>query len=125
MSIEDIKKTVDEINKYIQKELWFDFDVFNYVRNKLTITGSIDFSVKYDIEIVFEDIAFVSLPFEWQTDTSQTVLSIIENSDEAKAINIKFQVEQGHTLFKFIPEGFPENFGCILGAKSISYKIIK
>lgn len=124
MDNKKVKITVDEINDFIRKKMWLDFEVLNYDKSKLTVIGSIDISTVHDIEIVFEDVFFVSMPFEWKTDTSETVLIFVEG-EEAIAINKRFQVEKGYYIFKFIPEDFPEDFGCYLGAKSISYQIKK
>jgi hypothetical protein len=124
MEKNDVKKVVDEINNYIQKGLWLDFEVSQYSKNKLMITGSIDPSNPHDIEINFEDVFFVSLPLEWKTDTTKTVLHILEGED-AKALNLRFQVEQGYQIFKFSPEDYPDDFGCIIGAKAISYLVLR
>ena len=124
MDIVKVKITIEEINNFIREKMWLDFEVRNFDKYKLTLTGSIDISTVHDIEIIFEDVSFVSMPFEWKTDTSKTVLVFVEG-EEATAINRRFQVEKGYHIFKFIPEDFPEDFGCYLGAKSITYQINK
>jgi hypothetical protein len=124
MDNEKIIITVDEINDFVRTKMWLDFEVLNYDKYKLTVIGSIDISTAHDIEITFEDISFVSMPFEWKTDTSNKALVFVEG-EEAIAINRRFQVEKGYHIFRIIPEDFPEDFGCYLGAKSISYQISK
>jgi hypothetical protein len=118
--INDVKKIVDKINEFINGRLWLDFEMIQYQNHVLTITGSIDTSYPYDIEIKFEDIFFISLPIEWKTDTSKVVLKVLEG-EEAISINKRFQVEQGYYIFKFIPEDYNDDFGCLVGAKKIYY----
>ncbi len=123
MDIKSVKLVVDAINSLIQKELWYDFNVKQYLDGQLVIEGGL--SLNYpDIEILFEGIFFTSLPFEWKTDTNKTVLEIVEGKQE-KLINEKYKVEFQHFIFKFTPEDYPNEFGCLIAAKEISYKIIK
>lgn len=124
MNISEIRKVVDELNTYIMKSLWMDFEMRQYSRNRLSVYGGTDLLYSHEIEIIFEDIFFVSLPIEWKTDTKSTALRILDG-EEARTINIMYMVEQGFTLFSFKPEDYPKDFGCIIGAKNVSYKVIK
>ncbi|MFF2482313.1 hypothetical protein [Paenibacillus sp. NPDC058071] len=123
MEISEITKVVEDINKFIRNQPWLDFEVLQYDKQKLTIIGCIDISNLHDIEIVFEDIFFVSLPIEWKTDTSRPVLSVLER-EKAIILNKKFKVEQGHSIFAFAPEDYPDDFGCYVSAKKIAFKLI-
>lgn len=98
-----------------------DFEVIEYSRYALKVIGSLDISSAPNIEIVFEDIFFTSTIFSWRTDTSNEFISLIEG-DEARNINIKFQVEQGYHLIKFQAENYPDNFGCIFAVKEIMFR---
>lgn len=122
MNKTDSQSVVEDINIFLQKELWFDFEVIRYHDRKLTIIGSIDPSSHHAIEIYFEDIFFVSLPMEWKTDTTKTILSILEGNDAIK-LNKRFQVEIGYHIFRFAPEDYPEDFGCLIAAREISYTL--
>lgn len=122
MEISEIKKNVESINTFIGNQLWLDFEVLHYDKQKLTIIGSIDISNAHDIEIVFEDVFFVSLPIEWKTDTSEQSLSIIEGETEI-ILNKKLQVEQGYSIFAFVPEDYPEDFACYVCAKRITFNL--
>lgn len=115
---------VNEINLIIERQLWMDFQVTNYDGYSLTIVGclSLSFPDQYEIKIYFRDVFFVSLPMDWKTDTSKIVLSLLE-ADEAGEINWKFQVESGYHIFRFKPEDYPDDFGCLIGAREISYKL--
>ena len=124
MNASEIKVVVGKINSFIQQGLWLDFEVCQYSKNKLTLIGGIDLIYSHDIEIYFEDVFFVSLPMEWKTDTKRNVFQLLEGED-AKTVNIRFKVEQGYHIFKFTPEDYPDDFGCLIGAKSISYTALK
>ena len=69
-----------------------DFEIIEYSRYKLRIIGSIDISAAPNIEIVFKDVFFASTVFNWKTDTSCNIISLLKG-DEARKINIKFQVK--------------------------------
>lgn len=116
----DVLKIIERINLFLQKQLWFDFEVSQYERQSLIVVGSIDQSAPHNIEVCFENISFISLPMEWRTDTSRRILTLLEG-EEAYKLNGKFQVEIGHHIFQFFPEGYPNDFGCLVAAKKISY----
>ena len=121
MTHQQIKTVIDEINKYLNKQLWMDFEIIEYSKYVLRIIGSLDISAMPNIEITFKDVFFTSTVFDWQTDTSQQVLFLIEGS-EARELNMKFRVEQGYHLIRFKAEDYPDNFGCIFGVKEILFK---
>lgn len=123
MNNNEKEKIVKEINDYIQNGLWLDFEVNHYSKNKLIVYGGLDLIFSHDIEVHFEDVFFVSLPMEWKTDTKKTVFQILDG-EEVKILNIKFRVEQGYNVFKFKAEDYPDDFGCLIGAKKISYVIL-
>jgi len=117
----DAKAAVIGIDAEIRNFSWLDFEVLEFVGRQLTLIGSIDSSVKHDLEVIFKDINFVSMPFEWKTDTSTKVLELVEG-EEAIAINQRFQVEQGYHIFRFHPEDFITPDGCLIAAKSIDWR---
>lgn len=121
MSEQEIKNVLDQINEYLETQLWMDFEIIEYSRYMLRIIGSLDISSAPDIEIIFKDIFFMSTVFNWKTDTSREAISLIEG-DEAKKTNIKFRVEQGYYLVKFQAEDYPNNFGCIFGIREVIFR---
>ncbi len=123
MTFVEANTVIREICDFIMQEKWFDFMVKQYVDNELTIQGGISLSYP-DIEIKFKDVFFTSLPMEWKTDTRIIVLTILEGEEE-RTICEKFQVEYFHYIFKFSPEDYPDNFGCLIAAKQISYEILR
>ena len=84
--------------------MWFDFQIIEYDGYKLTIAGSIDLIYYHTLEVVFQDVFFVSGFFEgWRSDTSKPVFILPENESE---MNQKFEIEQGYQLFIFITEDY-------------------
>ncbi|QDH21610.1 hypothetical protein [Saccharibacillus brassicae] len=124
MSTDEVFLKVNQINEFIQKSLWFDFEIIRYEQNNLYVGGGESLSYPYELEIHFEDVCLVSTPVEWCSDTSTEVLQILEG-EEAYKVNIKFKVERGYFVFKFIPEDFPNDGGCFIGAKDLNVKFLK
>ena len=118
-----IEALVEEINAFLMQKLWMDFEVMQYTGYELVIMGSLDISNPHDIEIRFNDVSFISLPIQWQTNTSKTVFEIVKG-EKAMELNQKFQVEQGYIIFKFFPEDYEAEFGCFIAAKELQYKLL-
>lgn len=114
----------ESIDKAIRRYPWLDFEVADYRRETLTITGSIDTSSAHNIEIIFSRVAFLSLPMSWRTDTQKPVLSVAAGNS-AVVINQTFQTEHGIHLFQFTPENHNELFRCLIGASAISHRILR
>ena len=124
MNEEQAKQAVAEINAYLQQQLWFDFEVMEYRGYDLTVMGSLDISAPHDVEICFKEVFFVSLPMQWKTDTASPPLRLVAGA-EAYELNQRFRVEHGHHIFRFTPEDYPEEFGCLVGARAISFVLTK
>ncbi|NVB40967.1 hypothetical protein G6O69_24215 [Pseudenhygromyxa sp. WMMC2535] len=123
MNEEQARRVVGDINAYLQQKLWFDFEVMEYQGDTLTIMGSLDISAPHDVEIRFKGVFFVSLPLEWKTDTATPPLRLMAG-EEAVGLNQRFKVEQGHHIFRFTPEYYPEDFGCLVCAQAVSFEVM-
>lgn len=121
---QEIKIVINEINEYLNKQLWMDFEVIEYSNCVLKIIGSLDISAMPNVEIILKDVFFVSTVFNWETDTSQQALFLVEGS-ERRQLNMRFHVEQGYHLIKFKAEGYPDNFGCLFCVKEILFRILE
>lgn len=120
MNEKEVIQVVDNINESVSKELWMDFDVALSNGQDLTILGRLDNTLKEaNIEITFEQISFVSIPFGWKTDTSSRVIQLATQK-EIEELTDKFEVEIGNYIFKFIAEGFNNEKYYFVGAKKIS-----
>lgn len=118
-----IREVLEIFNQYLKKQLWMDFEVIEFSKGELKIIGSIDISDKPNIELIFKDVFFASTPFNWKTDTSNIVAMLL-SGEEAKEVNLKFQVEQGYHIIKIWPEDYPEDFGCLFGVKAVCFKVL-
>ena len=85
--------------------------------------GSIDPSSTPNIEIILEDVFFISAPLSWQTDTSRPVISLLDS--DAKQINERFKVEQGYYIIQWMPEDYPKGATCLFGVKALAFNILK
>jgi hypothetical protein len=115
-----LDKKVNEINDFLKKEMWFDFEMLEYKKNILTVVGSTDFSYSHNIEIYFKDVFSIHCNSEWKSDTSKNIIEIVQG-DTAKKINIENKIEQGYTLFKLIPEDMNEESFFYIAARDLEY----
>src|SRR5258708_4306012 len=123
MTADEVRTMVETIDRTVRKMPWIDFEVKHYLGNELIIMGSLDSSASRDIEIIFMDVFFVSMPIAWKTDTSKTVLTLV-NGEATVVINKRFQVEQGHHIFRFMPEYYADDFYCLVAAKTITWRAL-
>ena len=123
MKENEIKEVLRRFNQYLNEQLWMDFELIEFSRGELKIIGSIDISNKPNIELIFNDVFFASTPFNWKTDTSKKVAMLL-SGEEAKKVNLKYQVEQGYHIIKIQPEDYPEDFGCLFGVKSVYFRVL-
>lgn len=117
----ELKDKLSFISTFIAKQPWFDFEILEMNGGDLTIIGSDDFSYHHLLEITFHDVFHMSLNREWKSDTRNAVLLI--EDEEATKLNIKFQVEQGNFVFKFVPEDFDVPFYIV--AQDVSFNTDK
>lgn len=109
--------SIQAVDRAIRRYPWLDFDVLECSPRKVRIAGSIDPSSAPDLIVEFEDIAAVSLPMEWRTDTTKVVFAELDNL-LASELNLAFHVEVGYTAFHFVADDRPGP--CVVLAKSVS-----
>lgn len=122
MDQDSARQTVARINSHLRGMPWCDFEIMEYHGNRLVLMGSIDPSSSHDIEVTFVDVAFLSLPTEWRTNTSEAPLSIVVGED-AVPTNRRFRVVRGTHIFRFQPEDMPDCGGCLIGARAIEFSV--
>lgn len=106
-----------KIDDEIRRHEWFDFHVLSFDGFKLKIAGSVDLTYYHKLEIIFEDIFFVSGFFQgWHSDTKQKTFF---QPDNEKEMNEKYEIEQGYQLFIFKTEGYKND--AIIAAKNITF----
>lgn len=119
----EIEEVIKRINEFLQEQLWMDFEIIEYSKLCLKIIGSIDISNAPTMELILRDVFFISAPLNWQTDTSKNVITLLKDED-AKKINLQFQVEQGYHIIKIDPEDYPSSFGCLFGVKELFFNLL-
>jgi hypothetical protein len=113
------KTVVAEIDNIIRKNRWFDVHFFNYNLKTLIIAGSTDLSYYHKLEVIFEDVFFVSCFFQgWHSNTEAPVF-IIPEGEIAVQLNLHFEIEAGYQLFIFKTEDY--NQDVVIVAQKISY----
>ena len=117
MKIEEIKQCVSEINKIVTSELWFDLELNYYRKNLIQLIGSIDLTYGYTLSIDFNEVFFVSMPVDWKTNTQNGFLFLLEG-EELKEISLKFKIEIGFYVFKFMTE---DQVCVYISSKEISF----
>lgn len=118
----EVEQVVKELNKYIEKELWFDFTVISLLQDEMIIHGGLSLSYP-DIEIKFKGIFFTSLLMDWHANTSHRSLFLL-NAEEERQMNLKLKVEHLHFIFKFLAEEYSEEVEFLIVAKQISYRLL-
>lgn len=103
----DLRETVKMIDDMIRKHAWFDFHVFRYTGRNLIVAGSTDLCYYHTLEIIFENVfCFHGFFSEWHSDTSQPVFVL---PSHVETFNLRFEIEQGYTLFMFKTEDYSNN----------------
>ena len=117
------KSTVKQIDDFIRKNLWFDFQLWLYDGRNLIIAGSIDLTYYHELEIIFTDVFFASTFFEgWRSDTEKPVIEI-PDEELNRALNAKFEIEQGYQIFIIRTEDYENDV--YIAAKEIDFKTDK
>ncbi|MDM1298333.1 hypothetical protein HXZ94_07435 [Empedobacter falsenii] len=113
MTPSHIETSVNEINAFISKHNWMDFEIKSYDGYQLIIAGSTDLMYYHLIEITFEDVFWFSgFMNGWRSDTSKVIL---KRSDDYR----KFEIEQGYELVEFDCEDYQNNV--FVAAKTIHF----
>jgi hypothetical protein len=115
----DHKLIAAEIDSIIRKNAWFDFHVLNYDFKNLIIAGCTDLTYSHTLEIIFENVFFVSGFFQgWHSDTKEPVFLVPENEVEQN-MNERYEVQAGYQLFVFQAEDYKQNV--IIAAERVSF----
>src|SRR5882724_11984100 len=112
-------KIVVEIDGVIRQNLWFDFYILKYDGNNLTLAGSTDLTYYHTLEIIFEEVFFVSSFQGWRSDTNKVVIEI-PSEELARELNLKYEIKQGYQVFIIHPEDYKNDI--FIAAKRIAYR---
>jgi hypothetical protein len=97
-----MQQTLDRINDFLKKHQWCDFEIID-LKGNIRIGGKTGFADEYDILITFTEVFFMQILYEWKTDTKVNSF-VIPDIEEQRTINMNFDIEEGHQLFKILAE---------------------
>lgn len=124
MSVDEVNLEIENINTYLSRCLWMDFEFCRMDAGQIVLSGSIDQSSnEYAIDIEFQEPYFISTLFLWHTDTAKVFIELA-NDDEIIEMNQKYRVELGNYIFKISVEAF-DSPPIFVAAKKISCKILE
>jgi len=115
---------IKEINEFISKELWFDFEVKSFDGYTLIIIGGIDLYYNWLIELKFTDVSFLSLKNDWKRSDKLDLLEIITGEKEKVIKKLQF-IDRDYIIFGLNHEDLnSENSNqYIIAATEIEYLI--
>jgi hypothetical protein len=117
MKEETHENVVEKIDSIIRANPWFHFHVFSFHQNTLVIAGDVDLTYHHSLEIIFEDVYFVSAVFQgWHSDTKDPVF--IELTEERR-VNLEYEIEEGNRVFTFIADDYRQKM--IVAARTVRY----
>jgi hypothetical protein len=109
----------EDVDLTIRSFPWMDFELNASSRWVAVVVGAVDESADPDLRITFRDIAALAMPTEWKSDTGNVVFREVPQA-RAFEVNKHYGIEQGYTLFEFVPED-SECF-CIVAAKTVEFE---
>ena len=117
---------INEINKFISKELWFDFEIKSFDGGTLIIVGGLDLYYNWLIELTFTNVAFVSLKSDWKSNDKLNSLEILSGEKE-KLIKILYLIDESYSIFAFNHKDVDANSTnqYLIASDKIEYKINK
>ena len=116
-----MKEVLEKINKAVKGMPCCDFEIVEYNKHSLLIGGGYSLSYEHSILIEFESVFFMTLNSEWSIDTNKEFIMLAQLNESLK-INQQYQIEQGFTLFKIIPERLDITTQFYVSAKNIFLK---
>lgn len=99
-----MKEVIDRINDTVKKFPFFDFSIFKFEKDNLILAGSEDLTYYHEVEIEFVCVHTIICNTEFKADTSRNVIELVDDLDEVRALNLKYDVIQGNKVFKLHSE---------------------
>jgi hypothetical protein len=85
---------LDRLNQIVTSTNTVDFRIHSYDSDNLTIIGSFDFSYYHEVEIVFSEVEYISLPADFNEP-----LFRLGDENEVEAIAKLVALEEDDTVF--------------------------
>ena len=115
-----MEKRIHQINEYLKKQLWMDFEVCQTDFLTVILSGKTDGLSKEKIAIAFKEPYMISCVFLFTYDCEENFIEIVEGN-EAYKINCQYGVPRGNYIFKIMNTNIGGNMYIV--AKDISVEI--
>lgn len=99
-----LAEKLSRLNDYIRSHVFFEFRLFKSDYNQLVIVGSSDFHYYHEVELVFINVHTIICNTEFKLDTSKNVMTLVEDIEEVRKLNLQYKVLVGNFIFKLIDE---------------------
>jgi len=115
-----VKKIINDINEYLNKELWMDFEIYSINGGFLEIVGFLDEMGEEKIKITFENPFAIICDLKFSYEGDGNFISIVDGK-KAYEINMEYKVTKGNTIFKISNTDIGNDMYIV--AKSIKYTV--
>lgn len=105
-----MKEDIQALNETIQSYTFLDFYIYKMDQSNLVLAGSDDFSYYHNIEVHFINPFTVISNSFYSVDTTAPFMSLLEDENELKKINLQYGIVIGNSIFKMISEEGEEFF---------------
>jgi hypothetical protein len=99
-----LAEKLSKLNDYIQNHAFFEFRLIKFDYNHLVIAGSSDFQYYHEVEIFFMNVHTIICNTEFKLDTSKSVVTLVEDIEESRKLNLQYKVLVGNLIFRLIDE---------------------
>ncbi len=107
-SEKEVIEVIEQINNYLIRCLWMDFELCLINKNVIVLAGRVDQSYNdFSIEIEFVEPLFFSSLLDWSAKTGKAFIYLVENQYAYKILD-KTPIKQGYHLFAINAEDFDE-----------------
>lgn len=90
---ERIKVSLEKLNSFIFTNEITDMEIKVFHLGKLIITGSFDFCFYHQVEIIFEEVSFLSIPDGWNCKKLWGDFKKDKNASDHKSAGLTQQIE--------------------------------
>ena len=111
---------IKNLNEFLRKELWMDFEMCSIGRGKIELHGFLDEADDDMVIITFESPYMVDCVFFFTYEGKGDFISIIDG-EEAYRVNRKYDITKGNILFKLSNTNISTDM--IIVAEKISIRI--
>jgi hypothetical protein len=117
MKVQPHDNIIEEIDSIIRANAWFDFHVFTYQKKSLIIAGGVDLTYYHSLEIIFDDVYFVSAVIQgWRSNTRDAVF--VELTGDP-GVNSENEIEEGNRVFAFKADDYRQKM--LIAARTVRY----